>query len=234
MNPLSIFQGEFVKLPSDIAEKLKNIRAIVSDWDGVFNSGEKNPSVPSAYYEADSMGTNLLRFALWKRDQTLPFFAIITGADNPTAKYLTEREHFTALYGKIINKAEALKHFCEHCEIDPSQVAVFFDDANDLAMAKMAGLRFGIRRPGNSLFINYLKKEKLVDYVSHAIGGNFAVREVCELCAYLMDSYDQVLQDRAEFSQSYQLYFGERQSVESLIFKKEEEGFRLANFDTLR
>ncbi len=229
MNLLPHFQGELLTKASEISEKLKNIRAIVSDWDGVFNTGEKNPSVPSSFYEADSMGTNLLRYSFWKRDKTLPHFAIITGADNPTARYLANREHFTALYGRIIDKAESLKHFCEHCEIEPEQVAIFFDDANDLSMAKLAGLRFMVCRSGNSLFAKYLKKENLVDYITHAAGGEYAIREISEMCIYMMGSYEEVLEGRMNFSEDYQRFFEQRQVVSPLLFSREEEGFKVMN-----
>ncbi len=229
MNLLPYFQGEMLTSTSEMIEKLKNIRAFVSDWDGVFNTGEKNPSVPSSFFEADSMGTNLLRYSFWQRDKELPHFAIITGADNPTARYLTEREHFTSLYSRIVDKAEALQHFCEHCEIQPEQVAVFFDDANDLAMAKQAGLRFLIRRSENALFSKYLKKERLVDYISYGTGGNFALREISELCMYLTERYEGVLEERANFSEDYQNYFAQRQAVSPLFFRREESGFKVVN-----
>ena len=56
--------GEFITPPFVLMEKLKNIKAIVFDWDGVFNEGVKGGGNHSGFSEIDSMGTNMLRFSL--------------------------------------------------------------------------------------------------------------------------------------------------------------------------
>ena len=61
----SIFEqiGGVFCTPADLlAEKLKTIKAFVFDWDGVFNNAVKNENKSSNFNEADSMGTNMLRF----------------------------------------------------------------------------------------------------------------------------------------------------------------------------
>ena len=54
--------GEFVISPEDLAHKLKNIKVLIFDWDGVFHAGHKNENRSSTFSEADSMGINMLRF----------------------------------------------------------------------------------------------------------------------------------------------------------------------------
>ena len=54
--------GTFLSNALDISAKLKTIKAFVFDWDGVFNNAVKNENKSSNFNEADSMGTNLLRF----------------------------------------------------------------------------------------------------------------------------------------------------------------------------
>ena len=57
--------GEFVSPPSVFIDKLKKIKAVLFDWDGVFNDGFKRGVDGSIFSEVDAMGTNLLRYALW-------------------------------------------------------------------------------------------------------------------------------------------------------------------------
>ncbi|HET8698360.1 MAG TPA: phosphatase, partial [Gammaproteobacteria bacterium] len=58
--------GVFLTPVRTFRERLAGIRGIVSDWDGVFNDGAKGDASASTYNEPDSMGTNLVRYALWR------------------------------------------------------------------------------------------------------------------------------------------------------------------------
>jgi 3-deoxy-D-manno-octulosonate 8-phosphate phosphatase (KDO 8-P phosphatase) len=55
--------GTFVTPIGTLVERMRSIRGLVSDWDGVFNQGAKGEGAESTYSEPDSMGTNLLRYA---------------------------------------------------------------------------------------------------------------------------------------------------------------------------
>lgn len=210
-----------IKIPLDeFKHKLLNIKAFISDWDGVFNDGIKTPHAPSPFAEADSMGLNLLRYEFWLRTGKIPPFAVITGADNPTAIYMAKREKFQAVYSQIVFKAEAVEHFCTQNGLEPSEVACFFDDANDLGMAKICGLRFLIRREATPDFTDFVVKEKLCDYVSAVEGGNYAIRQICEHWLTLNQNFEQVLRGRAEFTENYQTYYRLRQSQTQVFFKK--------------
>ena len=58
--------GVFMTPTSVLRERLRGIRGLVSDWDGVFNAGSKGDGTSSTFGEPDSMGMNLLRYALWR------------------------------------------------------------------------------------------------------------------------------------------------------------------------
>src|ERR1700739_1574427 len=138
--------AEFILPMNDFIQKLKEIKAFVFDWDGVFNTGEKNAGSSSSFNEIDSMGTNLLRFSYYLQNNKLPATAIISGEKNESAFYFSKREHFNSSYFKILNKILALEHFCEQNNIKPIEVCYFFDDVLDLPIAKVAGLRVFIPR----------------------------------------------------------------------------------------
>jgi len=206
--------GEFISSPSFIQEKLKNIKAFIFDWDGVFNNGQKSDGSSSSYTEADSMGTNLLRFGHWlKNSEKLPITAIITGENNKTAIKLAKREHFNNIYYKIPNKAIALEHITKLYGIDKSEVAFCFDDVIDLPIAKQCGLRFMVRRNASVKFKQYIIKNNYCDYITAQEGRNNAIREISELILSLNNVFDEVIEERTNFSETYQRYLKQRNSI---------------------
>jgi len=195
----------------DIRARLAGVRAFLFDWDGVFNSGRKSESSPSGYSEADSMGTNLLRFAWWLRDgETMPFTGILTGQDNPTAVRLAERERFQAVYRGFLNKNTALEDLRTRFEIRPEQICFVFDDVLDLGVAGRCGVRVLVRNGGAPLLARYVEQEGLCDYLTGREGGAHAVRETAELLLGLTGSFERVVQERATHSDLYGRYLAER------------------------
>lgn len=207
--------GQFVTSADTLTEKLKAIRAVVFDWDGVFNDGTKTGSGSSSFSEVDSMGTNLLRFGFWlHHGGQLPVVGIITGVTNVMADELVRRERFHACYSQAKNKVEVLAHFLEQHNLQPNQVAFFFDDALDLSVAEVAGVRIMIRRRANPLFLNYAIKNGYVDYVTGNQSGHFAVREGCELMLGLLRQFDTVMSERLRYYPVYDQYYQQRQAIE--------------------
>jgi hypothetical protein len=104
--------GTFVTPVGTLVERARALRGLVCDWDGVFNHGAKGEGADSTYSEPDSMGTNLLRYALWRKNGELPIAALITGADNPSARTFAVREHFHAIYYGSRNKTASIEALC--------------------------------------------------------------------------------------------------------------------------
>ena len=207
----SALGGSFTLTFDEFKEKLSDIKAFLFDWDGVFNSGIKVANQGSPFAEPDAMGTNLLRLGYWLHyGERFPVVGIITGANNPTAVYLAGREHFQRVYMGIKDKPKALSHLCEHFQIKPSQVAYVFDDVNDLEMAKKVGLRFMVRRDASRLLEKYVMENNGCDYLTAHSGGNYAVREICELILGSLGVYKQVIEHRMKFDKKYQRYLRER------------------------
>jgi 3-deoxy-D-manno-octulosonate 8-phosphate phosphatase (KDO 8-P phosphatase) len=198
--------AEFATPINNLTEKLKDIKAFVFDWDGVFNSGEKNGNGSSSFNEIDSMGTNLLRFSHYLKHKQLPHTALISGEKNESAFFFTQREHFSASYFKIAHKKWALDHFCSIYSIHPNQVCYFFDDVLDLSIAQQAGLRVLVARKASNLFTNYVKQNKLADYITANQSGNFAVREACEMLMGANETFDETITRRMNYDEVYQQY----------------------------
>lgn len=207
--------GIFLADVGDLCSRLTSIRALVFDWDGVFNLGAKSQSTASGFSEADSMGTNMLRYGLWRRNGSQPTAAIITGADNPTAESFAKREHFQTVFRGIANKRVAIGQLCDRHGLEPSEIACVFDDINDLGMAAECGARFLVRRAASPLLQDFVARNNLCDYITAAEGDRFAVRECSELMLGLIGMFDDVVRSRSAHDADYRKYFSARQSIET-------------------
>lgn len=211
--------GTFITAPDEIASRLTSIKAVVYDWDGVFNAGFKGEGQPSSFNEADSMGTNMLRFGLWRRNNTMPIAAIISGEQNETARYFATREHFHHLYLGIPDKRTALAHLCESFNIEPTNVAFVFDDVNDLGMAAQCGLRMMVKRNASPLLQRYAASHDCCDYITANSSLEYAVRETVEFMLGFCGQFNSTIDARIQYDKSYQQYFSQRQAIETQHFR---------------
>jgi len=212
------FKGTFFAEPEQLQAKLGGIKAYVFDWDGVFNNGQKDENGSSPFNEIDSMGTNLLRFNHYLRTGELPHFVIISGENNKAAHTLARREHFHAVYSGIKYKPEALEHFCRLCSVKPEEIAFTFDDVLDLSVAARAGVRFMVNRNCNPLLVDYVVNEKYADYLTYGDGSQCAVREVIEIMMGLNGKYRETIEERMNFTDTYQRYLKLRNRSEARYY----------------
>ena len=209
--------GKFITEPQILTQKLQQIKAFVFDWDGVFNDGSKNEQGSSNFNEVDSMGVNLLRFGWWLKNGSIPKTFIISGEKNGLSFKLAQREHYDACYFKILNKIEALEHFMAQHNLQPHEVAFFFDDVLDLSIAKLCGVRVMVRHGGNVLFEKYVIDNQYADYITGSLGGRYAVREGAELLLGLSDQHNEAITKRLEYRPHYEEYIGQRQEIKTVF-----------------
>ena len=205
--------GTFVTPIGTLIERMRTIRGFVSDWDGVFNQGAKGEGAESTYSEPDSMGINLLRYALWRQHGELPIAALITGAENPSARSFALREHFHAVYFGSRNKTVAIEALCRTQRVSSDRLICLFDDVNDLGMAFACGIRVFVQRSASPLLREYVVRQGLCDYVTAHSAERHAVREVCELLLGLLGSFEAVVASRVAWDTSYAEYFAKRQAL---------------------
>lgn len=211
--------GEFISPSSLFEKKWNKIKAIVFDWDGVFNTGLKGHETTSHFTEADSMGVNMLRFSCWlKNGNNQLKTAIITGQKNVSALHFAKREHFDAIYMGKANKTIAFKDLLNSMDLKAEEVMFVFDDVLDLPVAEKAGLRIMINRYSSPLFYHHVKTQGLADYISFNEGGENAVREVCELLIGTNGNYTEVMEKRSAFEGDYERYLLQRNKAETKEF----------------
>jgi 3-deoxy-D-manno-octulosonate 8-phosphate phosphatase (KDO 8-P phosphatase) len=215
--------GVFVAPAAAVAASLQRVRALVFDWDGVFNSGVKGQGSPSTFSEAESMGTNMLRYALWCRAGQLPVVAVVSGEDNRGALQFAARERFHDVYLGVRDKSLVIEHLCSRRKLQPGEFACIFDDINDLGMAAMCSLRYLIRRSASPLFAQYVAEHRLCDYISANDATQHAVRELCELSLGLLGMFDRVVGSRVAYDATYQKYFTQRQAERTHCYTQKKQ-----------
>jgi 3-deoxy-D-manno-octulosonate 8-phosphate phosphatase (KDO 8-P phosphatase) len=201
-----IFKGKFFKDPESLLERFLKIKAFVFDWDGVFNNGIKDENGSSAFSEVDAMGTNLLRYNHFLLHERLAGMVVISGEQNKAAFTLARREHFDAVYYKVLHKADALRHFCNKKNLQFDEVAFVFDDVLDFSLAQLVGLRIMVGRSCNPLLTSFAIEGGLVDYLTFAEGGHHAVRETVELLTALSGRYKETITGRMQFNEHYRRF----------------------------
>lgn len=210
--------GKFLTSEDLLQQKLRDVKAFVFDWDGVFNPGEKSGGGSSNFNEIDSMGTNLLRFSHFLNKKQLPITAIISGEKNESAFWFCNREHFNYSFYKFANKLNAINYICQQNNIQPQQIAYFFDDVLDLSVARICGIRIFIPRKNNPSFNQFVFQNQLADYVTAGISGEFAIRESCELLMELYSNYTLTIKHRMDFTEDYTQYLNTRNTTVTSFF----------------
>ncbi|MEN8247537.1 MAG: phosphatase [Bacteroidota bacterium] len=211
--------GIFKSSSSEIQNKLFNIKALLFDWDGVFNNGVKNGAEGSLFSEVDSMGINMLRFSYYlKYGVILPVF-IITGENNQPALRLSDREHFNGVYIKMPQKLNAIDHLAQNFSIHHSDIGFIFDDVLDLGVADIVSLRFFVKRESNPLLNDLIENQSLAEYYTFNSGATNAVREICELSIGLIGNYTDTINQRKEFSPLYKAYLTARNAIVTKKFR---------------
>lgn len=209
----------FIHSEPELLRRLARTKAVLFDWDGVFNDGFKDADGGSPFSEVGSMGVNLLRFALWLRNGTMPKAAVITGQHNPFAERFGQRERLHGVYMGFTNKPEAFDAFLSTHGLQADEVAFFFDDVLDLPVAARCGLRVMIGSTVTAWLIEQAIARGEVDIVTANSGGDNGLREATDAVIALLGHGAEVIAHRTAYSETYQRYLGERQAVEPVVLR---------------
>ncbi|MBI9072561.1 MAG: HAD-IIIA family hydrolase [Melioribacteraceae bacterium] len=159
------------KLDESLINKIKNIKLVITDMDGVLTDGglyyTSEGLVMKKFNVKDGMGTLLLRKADIK-------VGIISTDTTEIINKRAERLKMDFACTGIWNKAEKMLELCEEYKITPDQVAFIGDDVNDIEIIEAAGLTFA---PKDAL----PKLKNMVDLVLKKKGGKGCFREMSEL-----------------------------------------------------
>jgi 3-deoxy-D-manno-octulosonate 8-phosphate phosphatase (KDO 8-P phosphatase) len=157
----------------DIASLLRNLRAVVFDFDGVFTDNsvtvDQNGVESVRCWRSDGLGLSRIR------DLGIKTLIISTEA-NPVVSVRARKMKAECVQG-VEDKAAAIVAWCTEAAIPLSHVAFIGNDINDIPALKKVGLPIGVAD-------SYEEISPFVKYLTRTPGGYGAVREVCDLITY--------------------------------------------------
>lgn len=167
------------------AEKIKNIKLIIFDVDGVLTNGDlffgSNGDEYKCFSVQDGLGFTLARQAGLKT-------GMITARTSKIVERRAAELKVDAFSQGNNNKLPAFENMLENFKLNTEQVAYMGDDLLDLVLLKRVGFSSA---PANA------RSEVLqrVDYVTAATGGNGAAREVIEVVLKFQNKWQKILEN---------------------------------------
>ena len=168
--------------------KLKHIKLLLMDVDGVLtNARLYNVPAPDGtmaetkgFDSQDGIG---LQWLSWHGVKT----GVISGRLSPATVERARQTKMTYVYQGHIEKIPILEEILADAKIDSGEVAYIGDDFTDITIMHRVGLAIAT---GNAR--DEVKRE--AHYVTQAVGGEGAVREVVELLLKAQGHWPKILQ----------------------------------------
>lgn len=158
-------------MSKDIIEKIKHIKMLITDVDGVLTDGglyyTQEGMIMKKFNVKDGMGTFLLR-------NKGVLCGIISTDVSPVITKRGERLKMDFTYIGIQDKKSKMMELCDEYGILPEEVAFIGDDVNDISIIESVGFSAA---PSDAVD----KIINMVDYICVREGGKGAFREVVDL-----------------------------------------------------
>ena len=158
-------------MSTEFEEKIKKIKLVITDVDGVLTDGGMYYNNEGEYMKKfntkDSMGMELL---LDNGIKTI----FMTRENSKIVEERVKKIKIVDLYSDVTKKEVMIPEILEKYNVVPDQIAYIGDDLNDLQIMKAVGVSAA---PSDG---NYIIK-KNVDYICEIAGGMGAFREFADL-----------------------------------------------------
>ena len=158
-------------LKKEIQGKLKKIKMLILDVDGVMTDGsiimDSEGREMKNFNVRDGHGLVMLqRYGIQ--------VAILTGRTSAVVDHRTRDLKITEVYQGALDKKEVFARILKKNKLKPEAIAYVGDDIVDIPVLKRAGFSAAV---ADALAL----VKKSVDYVTVNRGGQGAVREICEM-----------------------------------------------------
>lgn len=164
-------------------EKLKNIKLLLLDVDGVLTKGEITYSDSGeqikSFHASDGLGLRLLMDAGVD-------VGIVTGRTSQALLHRCENLGLELIFDGIKDKAKALERIVDDTKIPRSQIAFMGDDLIDLPALIRCGFSATVPAAPEEV-------KSRVDMVTKACGGQGAVRELCQAILKARGDWEQIM-----------------------------------------
>ncbi|GAB4320079.1 MAG: hypothetical protein Kow0059_14190 [Candidatus Sumerlaeia bacterium] len=183
-------KGPFMRSPKELRKRLKKIRLVSMDVDGVMTDGGIYLGEGGAEFKRfdvrDGAGVVYLH-----RQGILP--VVITGRRSDAVEARCRELGIVECHQRVKKKWAVLRSLLDKYDIMPEEAAHIGDDLLDLALVGNVGLFLA---PADAS----AEVRKRADYVAKAGGGRGAVRELAELILKAQGKWKAVVQDNLKLA----------------------------------
>ena len=154
----------------DLDDRLKHIRVVVLDVDGVLTDGKLTFDAQGNEYKSFSV---LDGFGLRKLKEQGIEIAIITGRSSTIVAQRAAELGIQHVHQGVAAKDVALHSILDALQLQSDQVLYVGDDEPDIPAMQLVGVAVAVANAMGSV-------KEIADFVTQKSGGEGAVREVCE------------------------------------------------------
>jgi 3-deoxy-D-manno-octulosonate 8-phosphate phosphatase (KDO 8-P phosphatase) len=174
-------------MPSDILKRASLIKLLLMDVDGVLTDGKlyNVPDRDGMMVETkgfDSQDGIALQWLNWKDVKT----GVVSGRVSPATEERARQVKMTYVYQGHIEKVPILEEILADAKISASEVAYMGDDLTDVVILRRVGLAIATANAREEV-------KRAAHYVTQAVGGRGAVREVAELLLKAQNRWEEIL-----------------------------------------
>ena len=158
-------------MKNSIKEKLKGIKLLILDVDGVMTDGriimDNEGKEIKNFNVRDGHGLKLVQRYGIK-------VAILTGRQSKVVEHRAKDLDIKDVYQKVFNKKDVFEKIMKNHKLSPDEAAFIGDDIVDIPVLRRVGFSVAVADAADVV-------KKSVDYVARNSGGRGAVREICEM-----------------------------------------------------
>ncbi len=169
-------------MKKNIKEKLKNIKMLILDVDGVMTDGrvimDDSGREIKNFDVRDGHGIKLIqRYGI--------SVVLLTGRKSEVVLHRARDLDIKEVYQKVFNKKEVLAKILKKNKLTAAEAAFIGDDVIDIPVLKAVGFSAAVADA-----LDVVKKS--VDYITQNNGGRGAVREVCDMLLQAQGQWPQI------------------------------------------
>jgi 3-deoxy-D-manno-octulosonate 8-phosphate phosphatase (KDO 8-P phosphatase) len=170
---------------SEVQQRAARVKLLLMDCDGVLTDGRiwifENGEEQKGFHTRDGLGIDLLHRAGLKS-------GIISGRTSSAVERRAQALGISFVRQGCEDKRKAFAETLDHAGVTNAEVAFVGDDLNDIPLMLQSGLGVAVADAA-------LETREHAHYVTNAVGGYGAIREVVELILKAQDRWDDLIKD---------------------------------------
>jgi len=172
------------KLGSALADKIRNVKVLILDVDGVLTDGliiiGDDGQETKGFHVRDGHGLKMIRRAGVE-------VMLLTGRKSRVVEHRARELGVERVYQGALDKLAVFEEILRTGNLTAGQVAYMGDDIVDLPVLKRAGFSVTVSDAHEDVL-------KIVDLVTQNAGGRGAVREVCEIILKVQGKWETLME----------------------------------------